>query len=444
MKKTNVLLAFAAFFIFSVSLWVVPEPKAAPALGRQTGQACSPCHFQHFPALNAFGRAFKAGGYTQIGGQGKIEGEDLSIPDTLNASLVTKIRYQKINGSDVSSTAAVNESKLGRNKGELQFPDEAALFLAGRAGEHIGFVLEAQLKDDAAMAFANYKMPIVYDVGGAKVGIIPFTTDGAGPAFGFELLNTGAISMHTTSAREGNNISAQSFIGVQTIAEGLALVASNDMGFINVSLWGPAHGTVATGFDLSQYVRVAATPNVGGWDLGAGAQYWGGKTKVGDTDNNPSQIYVTKAWAVDAPAQGDVGMPLGVYLSYGTAAASKDARNGLADGTTEDNLFNNNAKAKKAWSVLAELGVLPGKATLGLGYRSGDNGAAANNKDNATIAGVTYLVAQNVQLVLNHAIYSGSAHDKTDAAGALRSGPLSEAAGDDANSLTTLMLFAAF
>ena len=444
MKRTNMLVAFAAFFIFSVSLWVVPEANAVPAFARQTGQACSTCHFQHFPALNAFGRAFKAGGYTQIGGQGKIEGEDLSIPDTLNASLVTKVRYQKTNGSDVSSTAAVNESKLGRNKGELQFPDEAALFLAGRAGEHIGFVLEAQLKDDAAMAFANYKMPIVYDVGPVKVSVIPFTTDGGGAAYGFELLNTGAMSMHTTSVREGNNISAQSFIGVQTAAEGLALVASNDMGFINVSLWGPAHGTVATGFDLSQYVRVAATPSVGGWDLGAGAQYWGGKTKVGDTDNNPSQIYVTKAWAVDAQAQGDVGMPLGVYLSYGTADASKDAKNSLANGTTETSLFNANAKDKTAWSVLAELGVLPGKATLGLGYRSGDNGAAANNKDNATIAGVTYLVAQNVQLVLNHAIYSGSAHDKTDAAGALRSGPLSEAAGDDANSLTTLMLFAAF
>ena len=452
MKRTNMLVAFAAFFIFSVSLWVVPEANAVPAFARQTGLACSTCHFQHFPALNAFGRAFKAGGYTQIGGQGKIEGEDLSIPDTLNASLVTKVRYQKTNGSDVSSTTTVNESKLGKNKGELQFPDEAALFLAGRAGEHIGFVLEAQLKDDAAMAFANYKMPIVYDVGPVKVSVIPFTTDGGGAAYGFELLNTGAMSMHTTSIREGNNISAQSFIGVQTEAEGLALVASNDMGFINLSLWGPAHGTVATGFDLSHYVRVAATPNIGGWDFGIGGQYWGGETKIGDTDNKKYQIAVTHAWAVDAQAQGDVGLPLGVYLTYGTAEKDKNdsvatCSTSITDtaGTTETNLFNNcNPKAKKAWSVLAELGVLPGKVTLGLGYRSGDNGTAANNKDNATIAGVTYLVAQNVQLVLNHAMYSGSAHDKTDAAGALRSGPLSAADGDDANSLTTLMLFAAF
>src|SRR3989338_10366085 len=114
MKKTNVLLAFSAFFIFSVSLWVVPEANAVTAFARQTGLACSTCHFQHFPALNAFGRAFKAGGYTQVWGQSLIEGEDLSIPATLNASLVTKIRYQMANGKDDATTTTVNERKVGK------------------------------------------------------------------------------------------------------------------------------------------------------------------------------------------------------------------------------------------------------------------------------------------------------------------------------------------
>src|SRR3989338_3597861 len=150
MKKVNVLFVFAAFFAFVVSLWIVPTADAVPAFARQVGVACSTCHFQHFPALNAFGRAFKAGGYTQVGGQSLIEGEDLSIPATLNASLVTKVRYQMTNGKDDTATAGVNESKIGKNKGELQFPDEAAVFLAGRAGEHIGFVLEAQLKNNTA------------------------------------------------------------------------------------------------------------------------------------------------------------------------------------------------------------------------------------------------------------------------------------------------------
>ncbi|MBI5047420.1 MAG: hypothetical protein HZB54_00515 [Deltaproteobacteria bacterium] len=433
MKKTNMLVTFAAFLTFSAWLWIAPEANAVPAFARQTGVACSTCHFQHYPALNAFGRAFKAGGYTQVGGQSLIEGDDLSIPATLNASLVTKVRYQMTNGKDDTSTPTVNESKVGKNKGELQFPDEAALLIGGRAGEHVGFLLEAGLNvsaDAAATMFTSYKMPIVFDIGGPKLSIIPFTTDGLGASYGFELLNTGAVR-HQRALEHRSETSAQQYIGTSGAAEGFAFVAYNETGFINLTLWGPAHGTVATGFDLSQYVRVAATPNVGGWDLGIGGQYWGGETKVGDTDNTPSAIYATQAWAVDAQAQGNVGMPLGVYLSYGTAAASKDAKNGLADGTTKTSLFNANKNDKTAWSILAELGVLPGKATLAAGYRSGDNGAAANNKEDAITGGATYLLAQNVQLQLNYTSYSGSARDK-----AVNS--------DEDNTLTTLMLFAAF
>ncbi len=59
-----------------------PEASALPVFARQTGMACSACHFQHFPLLNGFGRAFKAAGFTMVGAQGKIEGDRLSIPDT--------------------------------------------------------------------------------------------------------------------------------------------------------------------------------------------------------------------------------------------------------------------------------------------------------------------------------------------------------------------------
>lgn len=58
---------------------------------------CTACHFQSYPALNQFGRAFKAGGYTMIGAQLKIEGTDgLSLPATLNAGVVTKIPLSEI------------------------------------------------------------------------------------------------------------------------------------------------------------------------------------------------------------------------------------------------------------------------------------------------------------------------------------------------------------
>lgn len=423
MKRINILLVFATFFAFAVSLWIVPKANAVPAFARQTGQACSTCHFQHYPALNAFGRAFKAGGYTQIGGEGKVEGEDLSIPDTLNASLVTKVRYQKTNGKDY--TGNLTNGSKGTNRGELQFPDEAALLIGGRGGEHVGFLLEANLKgnDDGNYSdtnlFASFKMPITYDVAGTKLSVIPFTTDDAGVSYGFELLNTGALRMQRVLEHR-TQTSAQQYIGTGSTAEGFAFVAANDMFFVNYSLWGPAHG--ATDFSpFMSYLRLAATPNVGGWDIGVGGQLWRG------TGKNAGTTYIkADAWAIDAQAQGNVGMPLGVYLTYGDAK-----KKGTGSFT---NLFNSSTTGdKKAWSLLAELGVLPGKVTVAAGYLSGKTGATANNKQTAATLGATYLLAQNIELQLNYSMLGGSYYDL--AANNERS---------NGDKLTTLMLFAAF
>lgn len=421
MRKILLISTFATVALVVSALFQVEEAAAVPAFSRQTGMACSMCHFQHYPALNPFGMAFKMNGYTLIGAQGKVEGEGLSIPDTLNASLIAKIRYQKSNGVDDPTTLTVDESKTGTNKGELQFPDEAALLIGGRAGEHVGFLLEAQLPEGDQSAFASFKMPVVYTVNGVTLSAIPFTTDSGGAAYGFELLNTGAINMQRTIEE---HISAQDFIIGEIPAEGVALVAAHPMGFLNATLWAPEHGSVDAGLKLSQYLRAAVTPNVGGWSMGIGGQYWGGKTEIGDTTADPAGIIHTRAFAADAQAQGMVAsLPLGVYVTYGSAAKDKNAASG------ETNLFNSGPKARTAWSVLTELGVLPGKATVALGYRAGKNGAATDNSDNALVIGATYLLAQNVEFQLNHTRYSGSAYDPKPVGG---------------DQLTTLMIFAAF
>ncbi|MBI5197288.1 MAG: hypothetical protein HZA19_01640 [Nitrospirae bacterium] len=418
MKKTFSLwgLVIVVSLVSLTTPWLFPkEASAVPAFARQMGMACNTCHFQHFPALNAFGRIFKMNGYVPIGSQGKVEGNGLSIPDTLNASLVTKIRYQKSNG----------DSEAGKDQGQLQFPDEGALLIGGRVGEKIGFLLEMQLADEGSPAFASFKMPFVFDVRNSKLQIIPFTTDAGGSSYGFELLNTGANRMQRI-LEDRNTTSAQQYIGTSGEAEGVALVAANNMGFINATLWGPVHGNMDAGLRLSQYLRIAATPTLGNWDTGFGAQYWGGKTKVGDTDAVPAQIYETKAWAVDAQGQGTVGsLPLGVYLSYANAAKDDDGAGG------ETNFFNNgNPDDKTAWSLTGELGILPGKATVALGYRGGDNGSGSDSSDNALVLGATYTAAQNVVFQINHALYSGDAYDPKPATG-----------GDQ---LTTLMMFGAF
>lgn len=387
---------------------VSTQSQAMSNYARQMGMACSGCHFQNFPLLNEFGRAFKASGYTLIGKQGKVEGEQgLSLPEVLNAGVVTKIRYQKSNGPTVAGTNTTNN-------GQFQFPDEALLVLGGRVSDNIG--VQAELNLAGGTVLEGFKMPFMFDVGSVKAGVIPFTTMNHGVAFGFELLNTGAVrSQRVMEAR--NTFSAQQYIGTATAAQGLAAVASNSMFFANLSKWSPRAVGDPTGTPTATYFRLAATPKMGNWDLGGGVQSWSGSA----TDPTLA-TFNTKAWAVDAQAQGSAGaMPLGIYLTYARAAGSPAVGTG--------NIFNGNPRDRTATTIAGELGVLPGKATLLLGYRGGDNGRAANSGDNAWVIGGKYNIVQNVQLQLNHEKFSGSAYDGTPANG---------------NQMTTLMLFASF
>jgi hypothetical protein len=411
----------AALLLGTLGLGTATESQAVPAFARQTGMACAACHFQTYPAINAFGRAFKASGYTLIGAQEKIEGDDLSLPVVLNASLVTKFRYQKTNGDDNSEAT---------NTGELQFPDEAALLIGGRAGEHVGFVLELATFGEADTGsgevvgttadtgsgefslFGSFKMPITYKVGGTDLSFIPFTTDAGGAAYGFELLNTGAQRFQRVG-EDRNALMAQQYLGLGAgEAEGFAFVAANEMGFVNVSLWAPKHGSFAVE-SLAPYVRAAWTPTIGSWDAGLGVQYFSGEAEEMNTDTELVDEFTTEGWAVDGQIQGEVAsMPLGVYVAIGEASANT--------------IFNTSADDRTAWSIHGQLGVLPGKATVILGYRSADRGTV---DDNALTLGGTYQLAQNVQLQLNHVEFSGSRYDTAQATGDRR---------------TTLMLFSAF
>lgn len=393
--KKSIIALLAVVGIFALS----SNSHAVPAFARSNGMECSTCHFQQFPLLNAFGRDFKANGYTMLKSEEKIEGDKLSIPHDLGASIVTKIMYQKTNGDDDTEAT---------NNGNLKFPDEAALFLGGRVAENIGFLLEANLKgnDDGDYSdtniFANFKMPFVYDVSGAKVSVIPFTTD-LGTSFGFELLNTGAVR-NSRLTEHRKDVSAQQYLGTDGDATGIAFVAYHNTGYVNYSLWKPVHGNSSASF--LNYLRVAATPQVAGWDVGVGGQLWSGTSKD-DTDGTEQK---SDAWAIDAQAQGIVGsMPLGVYLTYGSVG--EDSTLEKADSS--------------AMTIAAELGVLP-STQVSVALRNGD---AAGDSDNAIAVGVKYLLKQNVQLSLNHAIYSGDKYDPKPATG---------------DQLTTLMLFAAF
>lgn len=391
--------------------------EAVPAFARQMNTPCSTCHFQHFPLLKPFGRAFKASGFTMTARQLIEAGDRISIGENLNAALFTNIRYQSSNGD---KPAPGDNPAHNSNNGEWIIPGETSLFIGGRVSPNMGALLEGDVGGAGTQAgsgfLASLKLPFMYDTGkaGINVGLVPFSA-GLGPAYAFELLNTGAVGNHLITLVHPAAVSAQQFVqtgpatgGYGGDAEGMAAVAVNSNFFITLAKWSPNHLPIDAGSTSStlssDYARAAIMPQVGDWDLGFGVQYFGGRSSV--ADGGSLTDVRTEAYAVDAQAQGTVaGMPLGVYLSYASAP-------GTSASDPVPNLYDRNPKRVQAESIALELGVLRDDlGTVQLAYRHADNGATANNTDDAVTLGLTYLPWYNVQLSLLETWYSGSAHD---------------------------------
>jgi hypothetical protein len=419
-----------------------PQASALPLFARQTGMACNACHFQHFPMLNGFGRSFKASGFTLMGAQGKVEGDNLSLPDTLNAAILTTFGYVKTNQTALTGgTAAYNAGARNAGNGNVYVPGtngEFSLFVGGRTSENSGALAEMGMLHTTAgtgAGIASVKLPMLWQVGdsGMRAGIVPYTTDAQGASYGFEYLNTGANAVHTmlfddgdVNGSVGSIVSAQQYLGTATPATGAAIVVDGIQAgpatlFVNVTKFhqvGPADlGFVGASLG-STYVRAAATFDMAGWDTGFGGQYWTGKSLQTPGQTIAGSITAvtnsqTKATAVDYQMQGEVaGMPVGIYAEYATAGQPDSGQvnaynpgNGTAGSTTG---------ARRAFVISTEWGIIPEKATVGAAYRNGKSGSnlgsgivGKNDSDNGYLLEASYKIAQNILTTLYYTHQSG-------------------------------------
>lgn len=384
--KTQQYIPAFIFLLLINSLFFSQTSSAVPAFARQTDMACNSCHFQSFPALNSFGRVFRAGGYTLPGSQNKIEGDnELSMPGVLNASVITKIRYQL-------------DDQVAENRGEIQWPDEAALLIGGRAAENIGFLMELGLgpvgaevdtatgEGETHGTFLSTKFHFKVN---DSIAIIPFSTDGLGVGYGYELLNTGAQrSQRPIENRKG--FSAGQLLGTASgEATGIAFVYQSPDWFVNYSHWTPTWGNdhIDIFGGMAHYLRFAYIPNLGGWDTGFGLSAMTGEIESGDT--NPGTFTYVDGWTVDAQAQGEISdMPLGIYASYGVAPKGS---------ASEPNHYNASfTDDETAFAFAAKLGVVPGKTQIYLAYSTHETETAVDV--NATTIGIQQMLTQNVKI----------------------------------------------
>lgn len=402
MKK--IVLSIAAVMAAAA---FAPEASAVPVFARQTGMACSACHFQHFPLLNGFGRAFKAAGFTMMGAQAKVEGEHLDIPANLNFGVLTTTVYQQQSSATGGAVnGGVPRWLVPGTGGEL------SLFLGGRIAEFAGFLSEVGLgyggvATQGAGAGAA-KLALLFPVGDARVGMVIHSSNGQGVAYSYETLNTGAVNTHKLAAQNGpanqhvRVYSASQYFNTATAATGISAVANNSMGFIVLGKYETAGNkavTGANGLPLT-YIRAAATIDLAGFDAGFGIQNFSGTSAT--TGSN------TKLTVIDGQLQGEVaGLPAGLYASYGRAPTA--ALNALAPAAAAGVTFNAGPNSASSFNIGGEIGIIPHISTLQLALRSAKTGAVANNKDNAIMLGATYELAQNIELSLTHTTQSGSA-----------------------------------
>ena len=365
---------------------------AIPAFSRQMNVECSGCHFQHFPKLNAFGRAFKANGFSMTTRE-SLDGDNLSIAPNLNATLFVKSKV-------------VNEEPADRLVWGI--PDEAAILVGGRLAEGIGGVVEW------GGPLLSGKVSFTRPLGGISAGVTVFATDAIGPGYGFELLNTGItrnLRPFEQSARpiSGNNDN----LLVADAATGLAFHVSNSNWFMAVTLFTPdsvAAGSTAmdADADMANYVRAAYIFEFGESELALGLGAISGNPRShriavpcvldenGQTDcsgASPGGVYEqsTHAQFVDMQFQGKVAQRnLSVYLLYAAGEPnSADTDNRYGGASLEE--------TPTGWGLDTEYSLTENVHLL-LSFGQHNNGTADETATNQQGIGFYWRIAQNVTL----------------------------------------------
>lgn len=138
------LVAVAVVGLLLCAAFNPPKVEAVPSYARQTGLACSGCHYNP-PELNPAGRKFKLTGYVDRADETKTvkaEGGKTRSGLDLLASLPLSVMM------DVSFTSTKSPVPQTQN-GNFEFPQDFSLFLSGAWTSHVGSFFQATYSTQA-------------------------------------------------------------------------------------------------------------------------------------------------------------------------------------------------------------------------------------------------------------------------------------------------------
>jgi len=443
----SLLLAVPVMVLLFVAALNPPKAEAVPSYARQTGLACSGCHYTP-PELNPAGRRFKLLGYVDKADESKVVKADggkkraaldllASLP--LSAMLETSFTSTK---SPVPST----------QNGSVEMPQDVSLFLSGAWTTHVGSFVQMTYDtqddhfgiDNADVRYANKTT-----VGGKEL------------VYGLNVNNNPTVEdLWNSTPAWGYSWVADDWAPTPTAAPILASLGQDVAGFGGYAMWNN-HLYFDAALYRSQHVG-AAQPNSGtdfGFNIRGMAPYWRvayqqltGKTQYEfgaygmHMRSSPGAITGLEDsftdYAVDAQIdrtlfRTDVLSIRGTFIRENSNLAALADLEAASPGNHHLNTFMANAEYHVGNKYSATFGWFDTNGTVDtLLYPQGDISGSANGdpKSSGYIANLGFWPWQNLQLSAQYTGYTRFNGSTTNYDGA----------GRNANSNNTFYLVARF
>src|ERR1700758_1082027 len=356
MKRAGLFLVPAVFITALLYVAAVNPPKveAVPSYARQTGLACSGCHYTP-PELNPAGRRFKLLGYVDKADDNKVVKADPGkkrAPLDLLATLPLSAWLE-------TSFPSLKSPVPGTQNGSVEMPQDISLFLSGAWTTHIGSFMQVTYDtqddhfgiDNTDVRYANKT-----NIAGKEL------------VFGLNVNNNPTIEdLWNSTPAWGFPFVADDWAPTPTAAPIVASLGQDVAGFGGYAMW-DNHLYLDATLYRSQHIG-AAQPNSGtdfGVNIRGVAPYWRvawqqltGKTQyeVGTYGmhmrSSPNAITGIEDeftdWAVDAQidrtlCKTDVLSLRGTYIRENSNLAAMAAQGSASPGSHHLNTVNANVE----------------------------------------------------------------------------------------------------
>ncbi len=413
--KAGRRLSLALALIGAITLFTSSNAYCIPSYARQTGLACSACHY-NFPQLTPFGRLFKLNGYTMVGSPTLVAAHD----QTKDLQILSSF---PLSAMVMSSFSEVSKATPGAEASATMFPQQLSFFLSGELTPKLGSYVQLTYDPTAGtigMDMAEFRYADHTMLGGKDLlyGITlnnnPSMQDvwNTTPAWGFPYASSASAPSPSWSPILANSYSGNVLgLGVYGLYDNLVYAEVSAYHSAIQGLSYPADTTWTNNIKgVSPYWRVALQHD---W----GKQYLEVGTFGLSSSFYPTGIVEPHDTYTDLGVDAQYEKALGggefvAHASYITEKQNLDATF-AAGGSASNSVTLNSFKIDANYNFEAPFAVGLGYfSTTGTSdavlYAPGAVTGSANGSPNssAVLAQVSYIPWLNTQLSLQYVAYS--------------------------------------